>query len=201
MPIIRTIAFRYRHEAAKIKGSRFFATLDRATTSEEAMAFVHNLRAEFPDATHHCFAWRLDSTDQGFRYSDDGEPSGTAGRPILQEIQGRNLEQTVLVVTRYYGGTKLGTGGLLRAYSSTAAQALDRATLDEYPVVSSFAITFSYNLSGAVQGVLSAFSLKPIHSEYGEETKHHLAVPIEKIDSLQQHLREACAGRVVISPI
>ncbi len=163
------------------------------------MNFVQSLRAEFPDATHHCFAWRLDSSDRGFRYSDDGEPSGTAGRPILQEIQGRNLEQIVVVVTRYYGGTKLGTGGLLRAYSSAAAEALDEVAIDEYPVVSSLVITFSYSLSGAVQRVLSAFALHPLRSEYGAETEHHLAVPVEKLDTFKEHLQEACAGKITFS--
>jgi uncharacterized YigZ family protein len=108
-----------------VKGSRFIAAGAIATTALAAQNFINSQRRSFPDATHHCWAYRL--SPQEYRFSDDGEPSGTAGSPILQAIAAANLEEVVLVVTRYFGGTKLGAGGLVRAYGTAATTVLKQA--------------------------------------------------------------------------
>ncbi len=167
-------------------------------SATEAMAFVGACREEFRDATHNCFAWRLGLDQDAMRYSDDGEPSGTGGRPILQEIDGRRLTNVAVVVTRYYGGTKLGTGGLIRAYGGAAAEALDAAIIVEAPIVETLRITFGYEHSGAVQGVLSAFDLEPVQSDYGANIKMTIAVPIEKAERLEKALIDATRGQVRI---
>ena len=100
----------------KVKGSRFIAEATDVRDEEMTMAFVADVRGREPGATHHCWAYRLGTGGDAFRYNDDGEPSGTAGPPILRQIDALGLTNTLVVVTRYYGGTKLGTGGLLRAY-------------------------------------------------------------------------------------
>ena len=110
-----------RHEA-EIKKSRFIALAAAAESEEQARNFID--RVSVPDATHNCWAWRI---DERYRFDDDGEPGGTAGRPILQAIDGQNFDQTVVVVIRYFGGTKLGTGGLIRAYGGVTAEALRTA--------------------------------------------------------------------------
>ena len=102
----------------KIKGSRFIGIISPVADKVNAEKILIEIRKEFRNATHNCFAYRINS--QEFRYSDDGEPSGTAGRPILSMIDKYQLQRVVLVVTRYFGGTKLGTGGLIRAYSQSA---------------------------------------------------------------------------------
>lgn len=196
MPIIRTLGQPLRHEIPKIRGSRFFASLERADDPGQAMAFVELLREEFPDATHHCFAWRCGPGGEQVRHSDDGEPNGTAGRPILQEIEGRGLTNVVAVVTRYYGGTKLGTGGLVRAYGEAAAAALDKAGIQEEPVVEVLELRHGYDDTGAVKGVLTAFDAKILSADYGTEVELRIAVPVEHADAVKIALRDATQGRL-----
>ncbi len=199
MPIIRTLARPHRHEIPKIRGSRFIASLERVDSAATALAFVDTLRQEFPGATHNCFAWRLGAGDGAWRASDDGEPSGTAGRPILQEIDGRRLSRVVVVVTRYFGGTKLGTGGLIRAYSEAAGAALDLAGVVEVAVTRTLRLTFGYAATGAVRGVLRSFDLEPGRSEYGAEVRLEVAVPVEDAETVRRALTDATGGRIVIA--
>ncbi len=197
MSIFRTLAAGWRHEIPKIKGSRFLAAVEPIDSTAEAAAFVAARREEFRGATHNCWAWRLKTADE-YRYSDDGEPSGSAGRPIFKEIEGRGLQNVVVVVTRWYGGTKLGTGGLVRAYSGAAAATLDLAKIVERPIVEIFELRFSYGLSSAIDRLLAAFSLQPTASQYQAEVSMTLAVPIDQADRLRQELIEATSGQVVV---
>lgn len=135
--IYDTIAARERHEL-KIKGSRFIASAAPVKTKEEALDFVESIRKEFHDATHNCYAYRLGEGGLLFRAVDDGEPSGSAGKPILFSLQKASVSDVCLVVTRYFGGTKLGVGGLARAYSQAADEVL--ATCARVPVVLTVAV-------------------------------------------------------------
>ncbi|MCA9000417.1 MAG: YigZ family protein, partial [Planctomycetes bacterium] len=101
----RTASRAFRYEPDKVKGSRFIADVAPALNGEEAEAFVRTIREEFPDASHHCYAWRCGVEGKDHRANDDGEPSGSAGKPILAQIEGHELTQIVVVVTRYFGGT------------------------------------------------------------------------------------------------
>ena len=116
----------YRSEKV-IERSRFISTCSHIESEEEARAFLARVRTEFPDATHHCYAFVADTLGNLMRFSDDGEPQGTAGMPILDALRGKKLYQTAVVVTRYFGGVKLGAGGLVRAYSGAASECLDGA--------------------------------------------------------------------------
>lgn len=118
-----TLAGPHRHDAV-VLNSEFLAFADRADTPEDALAQLSALRERYPDATHHCWAYRIGSAS---RFSDDGEPGGTAGAPLLRAILGQGLDHVMVVVVRYYGGVKLGTGGLVRAYGGTAAECLRTA--------------------------------------------------------------------------
>ena len=198
MPVVRSIAAPLRHEIDKIKGSRFIASLAPVPSEEEALAFLRARREEFRDATHNCFAWRLGGDAEAMRCSDDGEPSGTAGRPILGEIDGRRLRGVIVVVSRYYGGTKLGTGGLLRAYSAAAAEALERARIVETEVTAQLILTFGYSLTGPVRGVLAAFGLEPGSSDFGAEVRLEVAVPVERLGEVRRALGDAAHGRIRI---
>ncbi len=200
MPTIRTIAAPLSHEADKIKGSRFIAHLAPVETAASASDFVERARAEFAGATHNCFAWRITERDDGFRYSDAGEPSGSAGRPMFDEIVGRGLVRVAAVVTRYFGGTKLGKGGLMRAYSGAVRFALDRAEILEIPITRSIELHFAYPLTGAVEAVLNAHRLEPSSATYGADVRMLVAVPIEVFDSLVDELGERGAGRVEVIP-
>ena len=111
-----------------IKGSKFIGFVSSVRSVEAALAKLGEVRARYPDATHHCWAYRIGDE---LRFSDDGEPGGTAGRPMLETLQKRDLDRVIGIVTRYYGGAKLGAGGLVRAYGGTLAKTLDVAGVQE----------------------------------------------------------------------
>lgn len=201
MECFRTPARALRHEIPKIKGSRFIASLEPVTSIDAAQGFIAERRKEFHDATHNVYAWRLGRGSDLFRASDDGEPSGTAGRPVLQEIDSRRLSDLVVVVTRYFGGTKLGTGPLARAYAQAAAELLDRAEIRRVPIVETLVLTHDYALTGEVQGVLARFALKPEQAEYGVEVTLRIAVPVDAVDSVDTALRDATAGRIHLARV
>ena len=131
MDSYKTVSAPNEHEIDKIKGSRFLGFVCPVQDEEQALQHVEALRKRFYDARHWCWAYRLGRGRDVFRYQDDGEPSGTAGRPILQEIDGRELTDVLVVVVRYFGGTKLGTGGLARAYGDAARATLGSAEIQE----------------------------------------------------------------------
>ncbi|MEM7228797.1 MAG: YigZ family protein [Planctomycetota bacterium] len=196
MPAFKTIAEPVRTEIDRIKASRFIADIAPAPTASDATAFVSHIASTFPDATHHCFGWRIQGDET--RAADDGEPSGSAGRPILNRITGHDLYQTVIVVTRYYGGTKLGTGGLVRAYGAATDAALAVATIIEHRALSTIDIVHAYGLSGAVQSVLTQFNATPESSTYETDVCVRLRVPAEDVDALVAELCERTAGQAVI---
>lgn len=196
-PSIRTLAALVHHEIPKVKGSRFLAAAAPAASAEAARDFAESERALHRDASHTCWAWRLGDED-AFRWSDDGEPSGTAGRPILQEIDGRDLRHVVVAVTRWFGGTKLGTGGLIRAYGGAAGEVLDRATVVERPIVATLEIRFPYTLDGPVRGALNRFSLQALDAAYGADVQMKVEVPTDTVAELERVLGEVTAGRAIV---
>lgn len=187
------------HESERIKGSRFVTRVDRAATVEGAQEVVAQARAAWPDATHHCWAWRGEGRD-AWRYADDGEPAGSAGRPILAAIDGRSLAEVVVVVVRWFGGTKLGVGGLVRAYGDAAAEALEAAGRIFEPFTTRLAVRFGYGLSGPVQAVLTAHGVAPEVADYGTEVCLHLRVPDGQVSGLIGDLTERTAGRIQVVP-
>lgn len=139
------------HYEETIQKSRFIADIIPITTEEEARAAIQEVRGMFPDATHHCTAYRIGIDNIRERSSDDGEPSGTAGRPMLSVLQHRELTNLVAVVTRYFGGIKLGTGGLVRAYGGTLSTALDAAVIHAFTPHRRYRVTLPYSLLGSME--------------------------------------------------
>ena len=195
-----TLEAEFRHEIDKIKGSRFIASLAPARDEAAAEAFLDRVRREFPDARHHCFAWRLGADGGRFRSSDDGEPSGSAGKPILMQLEGHELSDLVCVVTRWFGGTKLGVGGLMRAYGGAAGMACDRAPLREVTITRTVQVTHPYECSGAVKGLLSQFELEPLDAQYDAEVRFRLEVPIGRLEEFLVELSDRTAGRSSADP-
>lgn len=194
----RTIVGQVRHEPDKTRGSRFIATAAPARTAQEAEACVARIRAEYPDATHHCFAYRVGAGGERLRFSDDGEPGGSAGKPILAQIVGRDLTDLVVVVTRYFGGTKLGVGGLVRAYGGAASAALARAQVRTVAVTRRVQVTYPYDRSGEVQGLLAASGVATVSADYGESVRLILDVPLRQLEELKRQLTDRTAGRCAI---
>ncbi len=182
----------------KVKGSRFIGHLrhcpDRAA-AEEAYA---RLRKSYYNATHNCFAYRIDDTV--WRYSDDGEPNGTAGKPILQEIEASGLEQVLCVVTRYFGGTKLGTGGLIRAYGEAARKALAEAPVATRTRSITLSLRFPYELESSVRHFITVHQGRISASDYSNGVLLRVDIPQSRAELFKQHIDEAHLGRVEINP-
>ena len=133
------------------KKSRFIANVKPVISEDEAAAYIEEIKKKYWDARHNCYAYQLGERNQIQRYSDDGEPGGTAGMPILDVLRGKDIKNTIVVVTRYFGGTLLGTGGLVRAYSSAAKAGLEAAGLIErIPHIRQY-FTVDYTMAGKVQ--------------------------------------------------
>ena len=166
----------------KDRGSKFLAYAYPAATEEEAMGRVEALRKEHFKARHHCFAWRLGLDGQRFRANDDGEPSGTAGRPILGQIDAAGLTDVVVVVVRYFGGTLLGTSGLIQAYRESAADALEQAGVVEKIVCDYFEIEVDYALMPDVMNAVKKLGLE-LNQEAYHDNGATLQVGIRKSES------------------
>ncbi|MFC7167124.1 IMPACT family protein [Halospeciosus flavus] len=200
----RTVAG--RGEAAfEIRGSEFIGHVRPANTVEDAEAFVDEMNEAYDDATHNVPAYRVrvESGGPGGGYllreyeSDDGEPSGSSGKPALNVLQQRDVQNVVAVVTRYYGGTKLGVGGLARAYSRGVKEAVDDADVVEVRPQATFDVTVDYDDSGTVRGILESADCE-VEAEYGERVSFAVTTDVDAAADLRDRLRSATSGRVEI---
>ena len=180
----------------KVKGSRFICNVIPCLDSEDAEREYAKLKKKYYDATHNCFAWRID--DLSWRYSDDGEPSGTAGKPILQSIDGSNFKEVLCVVTRYFGGTKLGTGGLIRAYAEATSQALAKVRPKIKTAWAEVEITFAYALENLVRKTLSEFKGRLNGSLYDDSVRMKLALPQSLLKDFCTKLSELSNSQINI---
>jgi uncharacterized YigZ family protein len=175
-----------------VKCSRFIAHAAPVETPDAARAFVRKVAV--PDATHNCWAYRIDAQ---YRSSDDGEPAGTAGRPILAAIDGAGVDAVAVVVTRWYGGVKLGAGGLVRAYGGCAAQCLRGAEKVVRVVLADADLAFDFADTGAVHGALAALGAGRIDERFDSEgVKLRVRLPRDRMDALKALLRDATRDRV-----
>lgn len=159
-----------------IEKSRFITTSKHISDEEEARDFIAGIRRKFPDATHNCYAYIADSLGNFPRFSDDGEPSGTAGMPILEVIKNKKLFQTAVVVTRYFGGIKLGAGGLVRAYSGSASENLDIAEKVLYEICSQSEYFVDYSSVDTVMRYCAEKCASLIDTLYKDEVVFTIAV-------------------------
>lgn len=186
-----------------VRGSRFLARLEAVTDEESAAAAVAAVEERHPDATHHCWAYRVWREGRvraaGF---DAGEPSGTAGRPILGALERADLVQAVSVVARWFGGTKLGTGGLTRAYAESARAvveaAMERGGVEEVVVRAGLRVEFDYGATASVRRAAARHAAREEGAEYGARTSLVLSVPVPRVEALAAELGEATAGRASI---
>ena len=180
------------------KKSVFIANIARADSEEEATAFIETMRKEYWDARHNCSAFVIGERGELTRCSDDGEPSGTAGRPMLEVLLRENIKNIVVVVTRYFGGTLLGTGGLVRAYTQAVKEGLNDCKIGVLRMGVPLALTTDYNGIGKILYLLSAMGLTPKDSDYGEKVTLQVLVPVEEKDRLVRDITEATAGKTEI---
>ncbi len=154
----------------KVKDSKFYGSITSVNNEEKVKKFIKKIKGKYDDATHNVSAYKLGSGDRALKYSDDdGEPAGSSGPPVLKAIEGEEITNTVIVVTRYFGGTKLGIGGLIRAYGNTARMAIREAGKKKLTLVYKLKITGGYDLIGTILGQVEAMKGKILTTEYGNE--------------------------------
>ncbi|HVO43085.1 MAG TPA: YigZ family protein, partial [Aggregatilineales bacterium] len=186
----------------EVRRSRFIATIGNVETVEQARAFVAAVRAEMPDASHHVYAFKVGygaSVNEGL--SDDGEPSGTSGPPVLEVLRGAAIGDAVIVVTRYFGGTKLGTGGLARAYRDAARQVLEQCPLHEKVDLRRLALQVPYSLYERIKRAAAVHQATIEHEDFAGDVSLTLLLPSDNVDSLTVVVRDLSSGRISPTPI
>jgi uncharacterized YigZ family protein len=189
----KTITKRVRIEQ-KVRGSRFIATLIPIRSKEEAGEELARIRKEFWDATHNCYAYRLAPDGLQYRFADDGEPTGSAGKPILFVLQQRDLVNVLVVVTRYFGGTKLGVGGLVRAYSDAAAGAIELAETIVVHPTEALRIFTPYEDMRPIRGLIDRFALN-FEEDFRDVVCYTITIRSDQVEEFTALLTETSNGR------
>lgn len=179
-----------------IERSRFITRAKRVTGEDDARAFIEAVRKEHSTATHNCYAYVASEDGNIMKFSDDGEPQGTAGLPMLDVLKNRKLMMTAVVVTRYFGGVKLGAGGLVRAYSSSVSACLDRAEIVSNELSVELKITVSYDLYPVFLKFIADKKLRTVNSEFDREVAITCVLPLVLKDSFTAALNDYLLGRV-----
>ena len=180
------------------KKSRFIATVQPVDSEEEALEFIERMKKKYWDARHNCFAYVIGQKMELQRFSDDGEPSGTAGKPILEVLLGEEIHNTAIVVTRYFGGTLLGTGGLIRAYQAAAKAGLGQSVIVERIHGVVLEIRTDYNDLGKIQYLLGQRNLHTLDASYAEDVVLKALVPLVMADEVQKAVVEATGAKALM---
>ncbi len=185
------------------KKSRFIATAFHVESEEQATAVIADMKKKYWDARHNCYAYTVGIGDRIDRFSDDGEPGGTAGRPILDVLKNRQLTNTLIVVTRYFGGVLLGTGGLVRAYTDSTNTALDNAIAEgkliTMRLMRKLSIKTDYNLSGKVKYLIdNNESITMLDTEYAADVTLTAAVPVSDTEGFVNKITDVTSGKAEI---
>ncbi len=193
-----TIQKEYGPEEIKEKGSRFISYIFPVGKKEAADTIITGLRKKYYDASHVCFAYRLGKGQEVyFRYNDDGEPSGTAGLPIYNEIKRKQYFNVLAVVVRYFGGTKLGTGGLTRAYGQAAKKVLDISTRITVHIKQRVTVSFPFDFTGEIMQLVNRFSLEIVNRDYSADgIVMQLDVPVNKVGEVKQQIIDRSGGKI-----
>lgn len=190
----------YREGVGEIveKKSRFIASIFPVSSEEEALEKITKIRKKHYDARHNCFAYVIGEKNEIERCSDDGEPSGTAGRPMLEVLNGQGVHNAAAVVTRYFGGTLLGTGGLVRAYTAAMKEGLDACVLMEQRTGFRVKIHTDYNDMGKIQYLVRIGGYTEIDTIYAEDVQMVLLIPEEQMEAVHKEITEKTAGKATI---
>ena len=174
----------------KDRGSKFIAYAYPVNSADEFKAYLQALKKEHPKAVHHCFAYRIGISGDNFRVNDDGEPSGTAGRPILGQIDSKKLSNVAIIVVRYFGGTLLGVPGLINAYKTTAALVLQMVPVVQKPVMVNYEIEFDYTAMNDVMQVLKQFNCQVVEQNMQLFSNMKIGIPRNRLDEVLYRLTD-----------
>ena len=179
------------------KKSRFIATVLPIDTEEEALQYIEKIKKKYWDARHNCFAFVIGSNNEIQRFSDDGEPQGTAGKPILETLLNENLHNTLIVVTRYFGGTLLGTGGLVRAYVQSSKEGIRNSVIQKVCEGISFKLTVDYNSIGKIKYIMGQMGITDTHEEYGQNVVLSILMKKDEYNEFNTKVTDATGGKAV----
>jgi len=174
----------------KDRGSKFIAYAYPVNNAEEFKSYLQALKKEHPKAVHHCFAYRIGISGDNFRINDDGEPSGTAGRPILGQIDSRKLSNVAIIVVRYFGGTLLGVPGLINAYKTTAALVLQMVPVVQKPVMLNYEIEFDYTAMNDVMQILKQFNCQVVEQDMQLFSHMKIGIPKNRLEEVIYRLTD-----------
>lgn len=180
-----------------IKKSRFLVHLKEVTTEAEVNAFLEGLRKQYWDASHNCYAYQLGLGGRIQKSSDDGEPSGTAGRPMLEVLKKNEITNTVAVITRYFGGVKLGASGLIRAYSHGVSLGLETAKIADYLPYTIYTLSFDYSFVSTLERLIPAQEAQITERTFTDKVAFNCQVPEEKGTSFLEAITNATNGRAL----
>ncbi len=172
------------------RGSKFLAYAFPVKSELEVKTCLLSVKKEHPSATHHCYAWRLGADKAAFRANDDGEPSNSAGKPILSQILAKDLTNVLVVVVRYFGGTLLGVNGLINAYKSAAEEALNHSEIEEQFILFEYRIEFDFDAMSPVMRILKEFETKMISNSYDEKNAIVFQVKKQHSEKLEEKFKE-----------
>ncbi len=176
--------------ASRERSSKFLAYIFPVQSEEQIRGHLELLRKRYFDATHHCYAWRLGAQGERWRANDDGEPSGTAGKPILGQINSFGLTDVVIVVVRYFGGIKLGTSGLIAAYREAARMALEEADIEERHVMAQIEFVFPYLAMNDVMKLTKTPGIRIIDQQFDNTCRMTVAIRLDDADMLKKKLSD-----------
>ncbi len=182
------------------KKSRFIANVFSVRNEEEALAYIEEIKKKYWDARHHCYAFVIGKNNEIQRFSDDGEPQGTAGKPILEVLAKGNIHNTLIVVTRYFGGTLLGTGGLVRAYGQSAKAGIENAKVVRVCDGVSFQLNCDYNSIGKIKYIMAQRNIMA-EEEYGEDVTFHINMKRQDFELFKNQVTDATGGKAVFGEI
>jgi uncharacterized YigZ family protein len=180
----------------KVNDSKFIAHVFHVINKHQAESVYSNIKRKYHDATHNCFAYRI--TADEFRYSDDGEPSGTAGLPIYRILEKKNLFQTIIIITRYFGGTKLGTGGLIRAYADAALDALNNTKIEVKTRYITVTVESNYENMSLLLDMVNKYNGIIGKTEYTEKISFCLQIPTTKFEDFNKNILAFSERGIVI---
>ena len=181
------------------KKSRFIASVKPAATEEEASEFINSLKSKYWNATHNVYAYYICGDNLFQKFSDDGEPSGTAGLPVLEAMKKLHVEDVVIVVTRYFGGTLLGAAGLVRAYGKSATLGIEAAGVIKRKLCIEAGVTLDYSLLGKVQAIIASEGYKMKDTVYAQDVDIYLYIPVDEYERFCTVVTEATNARALIS--
>ena len=180
------------------KKSKFICNVHYADSEEDAISYINILKKQYWDAKHNCFAYIIGKDGATVKCSDDGEPSGTAGRPMLEVLKKEGITNVVVVVTRYFGGILLGTGGLLRAYTQAVTEGIKNAGLCDMQLVSVCEVTVDYETLGKVKYCLTNHKITIINEKYSQNVDLEIAIPMSLVKAAYNELTEVTNGKLIM---